>query len=281
MENNKAMDDVSILVVGFDGYIDVWNHFFSLINNYWPDRPKTYLATSELTPNYKDVTVLPAGPGSEWSKRTYNALQHIDTPYVILMLEDFYITDFVDNNVLADSINLIKSNDIKFYQIQSPNYKRDKKLGYAFNNNEDIRVIPSDKDYVLNLQSVIWNKEYLMSVIGNKNYNAWVFELNNIHKDINSKRIEYLIDTRNILHITHAIVQSKYLRPAVKQLKTIGHPINLEERLAFNRIDQFKYDLKVYISDRAPKCLRKTLKSIGRLFKVDFVSDRIQNSVKH
>ena len=32
-------NDVSILVVGYDGYIDVWNHFFELMNKYWSERP--------------------------------------------------------------------------------------------------------------------------------------------------------------------------------------------------------------------------------------------------
>ena len=72
MEN--IYDEVSVLVVGYDGYIDVWNHFFNLINIYWKDRPKTYLATSELSPNYENVEVITAGKGAEWSKKAYIAL---------------------------------------------------------------------------------------------------------------------------------------------------------------------------------------------------------------
>lgn len=273
---SNNLSDVSILVVGFDGYIDVWNIFFSLLEKYWPQRPKTYLATSELNPEYHNVTVIPAGPDSEWSKRAYNALQHIDTPYVILMLEDFFITNHVDNKTLNESIDIIKENDIKYYQIQSPNYSRDKKLGTAFKDNESIRVIPKNKSYVLNLQTVIWDKEFLKSVIGQDNYNAWLFEIKNKHKEeINTDKIQYLIDTRNILNITHAIVQSKYLRNAVKHMESIGFPIDLSQRKMFSKSEQFKYDLKCFMSDNAPKILNSPLKAIGRLVGIDFVTDRI------
>lgn len=274
--NNKALYEVSILVVGFDGYTDVWDHFFNLIEKYWPERPKTYLATSELKPTYKNVTALPAGPNTEWSRRAYNALQQIDTSYVILMLEDFFISDYVNNSTLADCIDSIKANGIKYYQIQSPNYKRDRKIGSPFGGNDNIRIIPKDKQYALNLQTVIWDREYLMSVIGTENYNAWLFEMNNIQKeDMNEDQMRYLIDTRNILNITHAIVQSKYLRGAIKHMSKIGYNIDTNVRPSFSILEQFKYDLKNIVSDHAPQCLVRPLKSIGKLMGVDFVTDRI------
>ena len=114
---DNIFDKVSILVVGFDGYIDVWNHFFYLMNKYWKDRPKTYLATSELSPKYENVEVIKAGKGSEWSKRAYSALEQIHTPYVILMLEDFFITDYVNNDVVQECLELVEKDDIKLFEL--------------------------------------------------------------------------------------------------------------------------------------------------------------------
>lgn len=56
--------------------------------------------------------------------------------------------------------------------------------------------------------------------IGRDNYNAWKFEMNQLNGEkYNINKIEYLIDDRNILNITHAVVQSSYLRSAVKRWK--------------------------------------------------------------
>lgn len=269
-------DDVSILVVGFDGYIDVWNHFFALMNKYWADRPQTYLATSELTPVYENVHVIPTGKNTEWSKRTAIALEQIKTPYVILMLEDFFISDYVDNDVVKSCIEMVEQDNIKFYQILVQLLKQTWEKGKPYKGNRHIHVIPTDKKYGVNLQAAIWQTQYLKEKIGNENYNAWQFEMNQLNAEkYNENKIEYLIDDRNILNITHAVVQSKYLRGAIKKMNKIGHTIDTSEREALSKKEDFKYNLKLFMYSATPKCLVKPAKAIGRLLKVDFVTDRL------
>lgn len=277
MYNN--IKDISILVVGFDGYIDVWNHCFDLMNKYWQDRPLTYLATSVLTPEFEGVTVIPAGPNSEWSKRAYTALQKIETPYVLLMLEDFFITDYVDNKVFSDTFELIQKNDIKFYQVLVQLLNQNHVRGIPFNNQRLVRQIPHDKKYALNLQAAIWDRKFLMDVIGPENYNAWLFEISQLHPaDINKDKVQYLIDGRNILNIEHTIVQSKYLRKAIKNLRKIGCDIDPNEREVLSFKDDFKYNLKLFMYEFTPSFLVKPFKQIGKLMGIDFVTDRINKT---
>ncbi|MBP3819461.1 MAG: hypothetical protein J6H31_14290 [Butyrivibrio sp.] len=272
-------ENLSVLIVGFDGYEDVWNHDIELMNKYWNDRPKTYLVNSELNPNYEDVEIINAGPNSEWSRKVQVALEKIDTPYVLLLLEDFFITDYVDNSLLEDVMKTVQKDKILFYQVlvQLINQKWEK--GAPFKGNRDIKIVPRDKKYGINLQAAIWDKEYLKKVVGDGNYNAWVFEVNQLEtNNYNEDRIEYLIDTRNILNITHAVVQSKYLRGAVRKLKRIGVEIPEEERSYLSVKDNFKYQFKLFMYSITPKCMVKTFKQIGRLFNIDFVTDRINTS---
>lgn len=276
---DNIFDKVSILVVGFDGYIDVWNHFFYLMNKYWKGRPKTYLATSELSPKYENVEVIKAGKGSEWSKRAYSALEQIHTPYVILMLEDFFITDYVNNDVVKECLELVEKDDIKFYQILVQLIKQSWEKGKSYKGNKHIHIIPQDKKYGINLQAAIWKTEFLREKIGRENYNAWIFEMNQLESEkYNEKKIEYLIDDRNILNITHAVVQSKYLRSAIKKMKRIDCKINCDERPVLSKKEDFKYNFKLLMYSVVPKWLTKPAKKIGKLFKIDFVTDRIANS---
>lgn len=269
-------DDVSILVVGYDGYIDVWNHFFELMNKYWVDRPKTYLATSELTPKYANVEVINAGVDSEWSKRAYIALDYIKTPYVILMLEDFFITDYVNNDLVKKSLELVQKDHIKFYQILVQLIKQTWEKGKPYKGDKHIHIIPENKKYGINLQAAIWDTEFLKEKIGRNNYNAWKFEMNQLNGEkYNVNKIEYLIDDRNILNITHAVVQSSYLRSAVKKMKKIGCDIDLNERKELSLKEDFKYNLKLFMYSITPNCLTKPAKAIGKLMKVDFVTDRL------
>ena len=269
-------DDVSILVVGFDGYVDVWNHFFELMNQYWPNRPKTYLATSEAKPEYEGVEVVTAGPNTEWSLRARAGLEKITTPYVILMLEDFFITDYVDDALVKECLELVEQDNILFYQILVQLIKQTWEKGKPYKGDKRIHIIPSDKKYGINLQAAIWNTDFLREKIGTENYNAWLFEMNQLDSErYNQEKIEYLIDDRNILNITHTVVQSKYLRTAVKKIEKQGHHIDLNERPMLSKKDDFKYNLKLFMYSATPKWLVGPAKSIGRLMKVDFVTDRI------
>lgn len=269
-------NDVSILVVGYDGYIDVWNHFFELMNKYWPKRPKTYLATSELTPHYDNVEVIPAGKNTEWSKRASVALEKIETPYVILMLEDFFISDYVDNDLVRSSLKLVEENQIKFYQILVQLIKQSWEKGKPYKGNKHIHIVPRNKKYGINLQAAIWNTDFLREKIGDGNYNAWKFEMNQLEtENYNDKKIEYLIDDRNILNITHTIVQSQYLRSAIRKMEKINHHIDPSERKVLSKKEDFKYNLKLFMYSVTPKALTKPAKMIGKMMKIDFVTDRL------
>lgn len=274
--NKNIFDDVSILIIGFDGYKDVWDHCISLLNQYWKERPKTYLATSELAPDYNDVEIIPAGSGSEWSRKVQVALKEIDTPYVILLLEDFFISDYVNNDLVKEALELVQEDDIKFYQVLVQLLKQSWEKGAPYKENKHIHIVPRDKKYGINLQAAIWKTDFLREKVGTENYNAWLFEMNQLKtENYNVDKVEYLIDDRNILNITHAVVQSKYLRGAVKYMEKLGHHIDLSERPLLSKTENFKYNLKLFMYSATPKCLVKPAKAIGKLMKVDFVTDRL------
>lgn len=275
---NNIYDEVSILIVGFDGYRDVWEHSIELMNKYWQNRPKTYLATSELSPNYKNVEIIKAGPNSEWSKKAKTALDKIKTPYVILLLEDFFISDYVDHKKLKSVLKMVKNDNIKFYQILVQLIRQSWEKGKPYKGNKHIHIIPRNKRYGINLQAAIWEKEFLEKTIGEGNYNAWSFEVMQLGtENYNAGKIEFLIDDRNILNIIHTVVQSKYLPKALRLLKRKGHSINPAEREVLGGIENLKYQLKLLMYSFTPGFLVKPAKAIGRILKIDFVTDRIRN----
>ena len=276
MKYGKYINDLSVLIIGFDGYKDVWDHDIELMNKYWPDRPKTFLANSELNPEYDGVEVINAGPGSEWSKKVQVALERIETPYVLLLLEDFFITDYVDNQKIESIMKMIEEDGIKFYQVLVQLIRQTWEKGKPYKNLEYIKIIPSQKKYGINLQAAIWEKEFLRTIVGEGNYNAWEFEINQLGTNTyNQEKIELLIDVRNILNILHAVVQSKYLRSAKRKLSLMGIWISEGERPQLSRRDDFKYIFKLFMYSVTPKSLVKPFKAIGRKLKIDFVTDRI------
>lgn len=269
--------NVSLLIIGFDGYKDVWDSYFELLNKYWRDRPITYLATSTLKPKYDDVFVIPAGHDSEWSSKARNALLQIKEDYVVLLLEDFFTTSFVDTNKLLHIVELMENNDLNYCRILD----QKKMKGNHYLNEKNVRVIPKDDKYGLCLEPAIWNRKYLLKLIGDGNYNPWIFEFKllgaNLH---NQTRVDAIQDDSNILKITHGIVQSQYLPKCINIFKKQGYQFNLEERKVLSFKENFKYRLKCFVNFHSPECTKKYLKAIGRKMGVDFVSDRILGGPK-
>ena len=276
---NWGDKDLSVLIIGFDGYKDVWDIDVYLLNKNWENRPKTFLATSVLEPQYEGIEIIAAGEGSEWSKKAITALKVIKTKYVLLLLEDFFVSTPVDNAKVLDCLDLIKSNNIKFYQVLVQLYKSTWEKGSPFKGNKRIHIIPKDKKYPLNLQAAIWDREFLLNTIGEGNYNAWQFEIKQIaNETINEGKIEYLIDDRNILNIEHTIVQSKYLRAPLRRILKKEPNIDIAGREVLSRKENFKYQFKLLMYSITPRSLVKPFKKIGKWIGIDFVTDRVAKS---
>lgn len=264
-------NNVSLLIIGYDPYKDVWDHYFELLEKYWQDRPLTYLASNELNPQYSRVQVIPAGIDAEWSMKVITSLPHIKTEYVILLLEDFFTTSHVDNEQIDELISYMDTYKLNYCKLLNQSKIRGKK----FIKKNYLRVIDSNDEYGISLQPAIWRKSFLSEVVGRENYNAWIFEFSQVRdRRQNRNGIDCIGDRRNVLKITHAVVQSKYLRKAVRVFKRQKYKINLEKRPMFSITENFKYRAKCFFSEHSPKILKPFLKKIGKKIGVDFVSDR-------
>lgn len=264
-------NDISILIIGYDPYIDVWNHYFDLLNKYWPDRPQTYLASNSASPHYENVNVIPCGEDAEWSKKVYLSLDKIPTNYVVLLLEDFFTTKPVNNKSFNSLVNLIEKNNVDYCKLLN----QSKIKGKPFLSKKYLHVLSEKSEYGVSLQPSIWKKSFLKNLVGEGNYNAWVFEFNQVKNKTHCNH-DYIClgDDRNILEITHAVVQSKYLRKAVRVFKKQNYSIDTSTRPMMSIRDEFKYDLKRNMSDITPHYLKPLFKKIGKKMNVDFVSDR-------
>nr|AOP02848.1 hypothetical protein YS394-orf11 [Streptococcus suis] len=271
MKKKDNLSNVSLLIIGYDPYKDVWDHYFELLNKYWKERPKTYLATNQLTPNYEGVTVIPVGDDAEWSKKVYTSLESINTDYVILLLEDFFTTNFVNNEKIESLLEIISENEIKYCKLLN----QAKFRGEIFKNYKYLKVTPRTDGYAISLQPSIWHKQFLSDCVGTDNYNAWIFELYKIREVVPNKNvIDVISDSRNILEITHAIVQSQYLRRAVRVFKKQNYEFDYSKRGVMSFQDTVRYRVKIFFAQYTPRILWNSFKSIGRVMKVNFVSDK-------
>ena len=103
MENCAINSLCSVLVSSCDKYEDAWRPFFKLVEKFWGDSPFTFYLNTETKGNdsieYKNgVAVLNTPASVSWGARLRGCLERIDSDYVILLLEDFFLQDYVDQD---------------------------------------------------------------------------------------------------------------------------------------------------------------------------------------
>ena len=94
--------DVSAVVLSHDRYADLWPAFFELLFRFWPDLPyRLHLVSNHRT--FPDDRIIPVLVGDErsWSQTLMCALDHVPGRYVLLMLEDYFLTGRVDTARIA------------------------------------------------------------------------------------------------------------------------------------------------------------------------------------
>lgn len=239
---NGLNNNLTILVVSYDGYSDMWPDFFNCKKFYWPDCPfETVLANNEMDADYYGVRVIKCGKDALWSNRTRMALEQIDTKYVCFMLEDFYIASKVDNQQIFSALSLMEKENLPYYKldtftdIETPLYK-----DFTY-----LKCIPANYKYGVSLLTAIWDKEFFLEKIGDGNYNPWKFEVDrNIEAASASNDIVGVYDERDILHICHMAVQGKYLPEAVKFMKRNGYEFLNLNREIMHGMELIKYRLR-------------------------------------
>ena len=170
MEAYMINQDMAIAIISFDGYSDIWDVFALCINKFWKDRAyKTYLVTNDAHPLYEGIKIVNTGREVSWSHRVRTALDSIPEEYVLLLLEDYLISEKVDNAKVGEALTYMINEGLDYLRIAPiPKIKKAKHVQFA--------PITSKTLYGVNLQAAIWKKEYLLKTLSDENLSAWEFE---------------------------------------------------------------------------------------------------------
>jgi hypothetical protein len=262
----NQMEKAAVVVLSFDRYSDLWPVYFECTKKFWNHNTKpTYLVTNEAMPRFDGVRVIPTGSEVSWSYRARAAVEKVDAEYILLMLEDYYFTSAVSDDVMESLFNYAKTNDVDYLRIYPfP------KIHFSDKGVERIHPIPKDVLYGVNLQASIWKKEYLKKVLASGNYSAWEFEArqkNGAATQIQGKL--YTVDYAPF-EMVNGVLQGKWYTPAVKTLRNKGITVDTSKRNMLPWQKVFVYKLKIVVRKLAgPNLIRKfkpLLKRLGMKF---------------
>lgn len=181
MKKSNNLDKITIIVNTCDKFSDCWNIFFKLFEKYWSGcKSHIILTTYEKKYDYhgklkienlcakKEYEFEPA-----WSEILLSTLNKLsDSDIVMLMLDDFFISDYVDEDTISSCYEIMEKNN--YSNITLTNH--DKKRTYHKTKNPLLFKIDSKSRYRITTSPALWRvsalKKYL---IGDEN--PWMFEL--------------------------------------------------------------------------------------------------------
>lgn len=262
-------EELVILVDSFDGYSDLWPTFFLFFDKNWKDCPYKLKLVSNFK-NYQGIETILIGEELSWSDRTYKAVLELNCEYVMLLLEDYFIGNKVNNNEIIRILNFMKHNDSRYFRLTNfPKSRNNKKKS-------DIFSIYEDEEYGVNLQASIWKKDFLLDVLKEVKGNAWQFELYFLKKTIESNHKPMqgcygsVVDP---LCIKNGVIKGKWYPSTLKYFGKSGIHIDTSKREILNLYEQIKYKLMIILKEHISYSLRKKMKKAATMLGVKFVSD--------
>ena len=161
----------AVLVVSCDAYRDLWTPFFRLFWRYWPDCPfPVYLGSNfERYPDER-VRSLTGGEDRAWSKNLKLFLEQMDSEYILLLLEDFFLDKRVSSVMFLghlSALRKLRGTMLRVYPKRGPNIKL---KGYP-----SIGAIHRSTPFRISAQAAIWKRAELLALL-REDETAWQFE---------------------------------------------------------------------------------------------------------
>lgn len=256
---------LSILVLSCDEYCDIWNDFFSLRDTFWPNTDmKWYLVTESINFSHPNVEVIHTGKGLNWTGRLRHAVNYVNTKYIGWYLEDFFITEKVDNSLIFQLVEKMDDENIDYINMSDVFYslvKMPEKHEYY---DKHLLIIPNHKKYGISTASALWRGSYLLDILGNDDKNAWEFEIDLCKKAISKEGFSGRIfcDDRMPFNVTKipVVIQGKYNPKAIEYFARKGFRIHVGNRGLMSKKDVFVFEFN--------DAVRKILRDYPHLSKV-------------
>ncbi|MBB6698252.1 hypothetical protein [Clostridium algidicarnis] len=229
MEKDKRM---SIVVVSCDIYKDVVELYLKYLHLNWIDCPfEIFVATETYKPVDETAKPIICGADSTWTQRAIKAIEASQSPYVLLSVDDLFISEKVETEEFTNILNYIKKYDIKYYRI--PIFINKNQIFAEHPNNKNVQMIFDNQPYSVSIGTAIWEKNEILKILGDGTKSAWDLENNFSVVDYTKspKIMEgYVSDKRLLLHSVHMIKKGQWIPKGIKLMRKKGYLIEYRKR---------------------------------------------------
>ncbi|GHU72246.1 hypothetical protein AGMMS49992_07770 [Clostridia bacterium] len=233
----------TLYVSSCDAYADLWEPFFLLFKKYWPDCPYPIVLVSETkTFSMEGLDILcprfykkegnkfvdlnnkrPPQASVPWGELNIRSIKTIDTPYLFFILEDFLLSQPVDQSFVDKSL-------VWMEQDSSIGRFGMRPLPQGFKG-APTRYSPYVQVSFAVAQAGLWRKDLFLRSITNPGDGIWKWEARGFWWPSAWKKKVYTTPTEYIRYPrSGALFQGKWQKSAIKLLKANGIEVDFKKR---------------------------------------------------
>lgn len=215
---------MKMVVLSCDKCEDLFEPFRHCVEKYYPNHPEIiYITETVKNPYYK--TICKNYPIEKWTLRIREALKEIEDNQILMIMDDFFIREPVDEERIKYLSTKLKDNIATFCFEKSYD-----------NNDEETNVIGMKKrqhgsQYEVALNCGLWDKEKLIDVLKGE-YTPWQVEMrgDNCGYDHYINSGDYIINWGYKTWIPTGIFRGRWCKNIVPFFEKEGIKIEYERR---------------------------------------------------
>lgn len=266
MQNNRF----ELIISTCQQYCDLWDANVLLLNRNWPDRNvPTYLVTDEATDRRFDgVEVICAGSGLQIPQRLAVALDAVTAEYVILLLEDYFLTQRIDSEKIHRALDFMDSHKADYLQLypQPDDFLR-RDGAVQIPEHPGIYIIDTSRgNYKVVLTPGIWRKDFLQATL-KEEQNIWEYEVS-LTAAAHQAGALCATSNRNELPYLDVIRKGKLLGKAARYFRR--HSFFHCQRQVMHPLAEWALDFRTVLKFRLPprvfRCLKSLMVTLGFKF---------------
>ncbi len=231
--------ELSIIVYSCYRNRDMWSAFSYFFKRYDIDNTcKIVLVTDKYDKNdnyiFNDVVEV----DSSWADMIKLAIKQADTPYVMLFMDDYLISDYIDKLFLETVVS-----DMKSYKAQNIRLKKSpfsRKSDFVLN--ENYYQVMLGSAYCFSTQVGVWDSSFLMDYLSD-GMSAWEFERVGSMKCRDSDILILEHKFREYPYV-EAVRKGKWMRCGVKHCEENGYDISCFVRKKTTMIEELEMQIK-------------------------------------
>lgn len=227
---NSKRPDYTVFVPSTDEYSDLWIPFLHYLDKFWSWRDANVLLGSNfINQDLPGATVHLTGASKYWGEHVLKLLDLVETDNILLMMPDFFLTNYIDASRFSYYLELFKTEQIKCLALTPRSINKHGALVYP-----GCKEIDLTGAYSVSLDVSLWKVDALRKVLRPSD-SPWSLERSSRIEHENPKKWCYV--TEAVFHYspTGALIRGSWSRTSRRMLKHDGLQSSLGSRPVLSR----------------------------------------------